>query len=519
MLAIVDHNRFKANNFLLDNCLHYFTEVSPEVTLYSQEISKNSSESVLKQFRHFFSLPYILSNDNRELTDLHSHMDDYNLRSDLLDLGLRKAFIAFKGMRDGHDFIHGAMERGASIFFVEKEFLLKGDHRKYLAADQLWIGVENTLTFLAAYAKELREALSETVIGITGTNGKTSFKEILSALLPGSYASRKNFNNEIGLPFSLLNYSSFNSTGPLILEMGMNHRGEISRLSQIARPDFAVITSIGEGHLQFLESVENVARAKAEIMDGMSEGATLLLHGDSPSIDIVQRQASQKKIKLVTFGLSERNDFQGKDPVQEKDGVRFSYKGEEYKIAIPGLHQAQNTVGAFAVLEKLGKFNPQEIRANLKNISLPEGRLGIREIDGAIWFLDMYNANPASMAAGIKSLFSYRDMQEDDKSRKTVWILGEMGELGQQSPEYHRKVAELISKGAHKEDFFLCIGSQNDSYRDGWLAGSSLGNNFFSYQVQEKRALKNKMNELIEKGDLVFLKGSRFNKLEELLQD
>ncbi|MGB4267886.1 MAG: UDP-N-acetylmuramoyl-tripeptide--D-alanyl-D-alanine ligase, partial [Spirochaetota bacterium] len=215
----------------------------------------------------------------------------------------KSLFVPIAGNKfDGHDFIGDVCKtRKCTSFLTHKQDKVNiADHYKVSA-----IYCNDTLQAYAAIARWHRKKFDIPVIGVTGTNGKTTTKEMIAQVLSTEgqcLKTQKNYNNEVGVPFTILHLHNTHSYA--VIEMGMNHPGEISRLSQVAMPTIAVITTIGEGHLEFLGSTENVAHAKAEILDGMNAGSICILNNDTKHTDVIKKKAREKNIKVITFGLS-----------------------------------------------------------------------------------------------------------------------------------------------------------------------------------------------------------------------
>jgi UDP-N-acetylmuramoyl-tripeptide--D-alanyl-D-alanine ligase len=465
---------------------------------------------------------WLMSNDTREFEKVRTK-NQYPL-----------AFLALEAERDGHEFIPQAKEKGARIFVVAhakrtglQKYFSEGERTNYL-----WIFCQDTLFFLGNIARKSREFLPGKFIGITGTNGKTSFKEILKGLLADEvFASDKNYNNYIGLPFSLLQVplgsdpallkkekdeSGGDGKSPafVILEMGMNHAGEIKYLSEIARPDISAITSIGPGHLEFLGSVENVARAKAEIFAGMAPGAVLFLHGDSPYVALISHLARERQIKVQTFGLEKKNDFFPEKVQLHSDHATFTFLGTDFILPLVGAHQVSNSVGALAIAHFIGKKLP-ELREKLALALIPGGRLHVAIRGGVQFFLDYYNANPGSMLAGMQSVAGVRN--QIPGARRVIWILGDMKELGSAGLAYHRDLGASLKTISENEDRIFLLGENAHFYNEGWLLAGGAPEMVHVFGPDQKERLKIELREFIREGDLVFIKGSRSMKMETLV--
>lgn len=459
---------------------------------------------------------WLMGNDTRELSGAGKVSQKFTKN-------YPKAFWAIRARRDGHEFISGAYKNGIRIFFAESDIKKSALFGKlFQKEDILWIFCKNTRKALGNLAAQYRVLFNAPVIGVTGTNGKTSFKEMLKTLLgPNSFASEKNFNNDLGLPFSLLSVpekkfinkkegdSSF-----VVLEMGMNHRGEIGYLSKIAKPEIGVITSIGPGHLEFLKTINGVTRAKSEITLGMKKGSLLVCNGDSPGMDIVINAARKKQLKLITYGLGKKNDYYPRLVEIHKNKSCFSIFNEFFEMPVLGRHQVANAVGAIVVAKFLG-LNPSNLKLRLEKISLPEGRMSIKKKNGIKYILDYYNANPASMAAGFEMIIQNRN--DHESGQRILWVLGDMKELGRMSNFYHREIGKKLAAISGKEDRLFAFGENAAIYQKGWLSGGGDPNHAYTYSRDESTELSKSLIKNRRKGDLVFMKGSRSMKMESLL--
>jgi len=448
---------------------------------------------------------WLVGNDSRELAQAQESYRQYAQLGRELSTSFTKVFIALVSARDGHDFISQAYSAGVKIFIVHRSYMQKAP----LWNDVLWIAVEDGMEFLGRWANFLRSLIWARVVGVTGTNGKTSFKEILSGLLGNSvFHSKKNFNNEIGLPFTLLDFPYRSQPQYLVLEMGMNHSGEISRLSMQARPDVAVITSVGPGHLEFLETVENVARVKAEIIHGMAQGSMLFLPEDALYKNLIEKLCANRGISVFSYA-----------PVEAQinlNGSMFTWRGKNFFLPLLGRHQVQNGCGALAVASYLGQNDLDQLALRMAKLALPGGRLHLVERDGVTWFLDMYNANPASMRAGISAVQEIRAAMA--AKRRVLWILGEMKELGQSAAAMHYDVTQFLASVAAENDLVFLYGQRNDDYQKGWVDVKGTQENVYMYEPNDKPKIKKDLDKCIDTGDIVFIKGSRSNRLEEIME-
>lgn len=343
-------------------------------------------------------------------------------------------FVPLKGTNDGHDFIGSAIENGAVASFWSAPL------------DQAPSGfpvlqVKDTLIALQQLAKYYLEKINPKVVGITGSNGKTTTKDMTEAVLKARYRVHKtqgNFNNHIGLPITILEMPS--DTEVVILEMGMNHAGEIELLSNLAQPDIAVITMIGESHIEYLGSRAGIADAKMEITAGLKETGALIFPGEEPLL--VEKTTKLKPAQLATFGMSEINDLY---PVNVQTGMmETSFKTNvapltECSIPVLGTYNVSNALAALTVGLKL-EITIQEAAPFLAKFNLTKNRTEwVKGIHNSMILNDAYNANPTAMNAVLDN---FSELKNEGKK---IAVLGDMLELGSLSKEMHESVAEHLN--------------------------------------------------------------------------
>jgi UDP-N-acetylmuramoyl-tripeptide--D-alanyl-D-alanine ligase len=411
-----------------------------------------------------------------------------------------EVFVALPGPRfDGHEFLVDVAERGASAAIASS-----GE----LPGSGAYVRVADCVRALGDLAAARRRGLPVRVVGVTGSNGKTTTKEMIAAVLAAGGAnvakSRGTENNLVGLPQTLLRLSGEEDFA--VLEMGMNHPGEIWRLAEIARPDVGVITNVGPAHLENLGSLANVAAAKEELALALAPHATLVINGADPRlVDIGQRfpgrtivAGGSGPIRVVSSSASLR----GQRVEVDVEGERKSIE-----IAMRGAHNVQNVVLALAAGVALGlpldaavdglhRFTPPPMR--LEVVDLPSGARVLN---------DAYNANPASMEAALAALAA-------EPGRRRIAVLGEMWELGDGAGRYHREVGRAA--GALGIDRLVAVGRHADEMADGAAeAGLRAG-------AVERAASTTEASQWLAgrlgAGDVVLVKGSRAAHMEEIVQ-
>lgn len=434
---------------------------------------------------------------------------DGNLRlseicSDSRESGSGSLFAAIRGDRfDGHDFAKNLMEQKAVGAVLAEEQSLKE------AAEKNGTGLvicSDTVRALGLIAGAYRKSVNPMVVAVTGTNGKTTAKELIAAVLQSKFKthkSEKNYNNEIGVPFAVFGLKPEHEAA--VFELGMNHPGEIERLSQAVQPHIALITSIGEGHLEFLGSIENTALAKMEIIRPMRQGSLLVLNRDTACFDMMRGLAADAGINVKTFGLNENADVFPASVNATSCETEIICSGGRLAVPLYGIHNAYNLLAAVAVAEEFG-ISSAEAGEALADFKLVEGRSRIIERDFIV-IDDTYNSNPLSSRYAIKSL------KQIFTGRRKIAVLSDMKELGEASSAYHREIGRL----AAVEDIdLLCVwGDMAEDYIEG--AAMEGANRIRVIGFNSKLELIDFLKKNVTKGDAVLIKGSRAMKMEEVV--
>ena len=412
-------------------------------------------------------------------------------------------FFALRAQRDGHAYVPDAVKRGADGAVISRPIPAPDP-------DIALIQVNDTLYALQNLAKKVLDPRTVKVVGITGSIGKTTTKEFAAALLKKSFVVRKsegNYNNHIGLPLSILKLEPEDEVA--VLEMGMSAAGEIARLTQIAPPDIAVITNIHPVHLEFFNSVEDIALAKREILEGMKPDGTAVLNGDDPAVGKIAQD--WKGTKLL-FGLSGGCDVRAEN-IQRTGyrGISFDliYGTEREKTAIPFVYRSflYNFLAAAAtayalstpfsdILAQTGILEPFPMRGEI--LSLPDNILLID---------DSYNSNPAALESAL------RDLSEIDARRK-VAVLGDMLELGDAQTAYHREAGRQVRQNAW--DLLVTAGPLSQHMAEGAIRAGMNVKSVLSFENAEEAA--DHLSSLLEPGDLVLIKGSRGIRMEIIVE-
>jgi UDP-N-acetylmuramoyl-tripeptide--D-alanyl-D-alanine ligase len=416
-------------------------------------------------------------------------------------------FIPLVGERfDGHEFVQTCVEKGAAGTLWQK------DHGT--APQGAVIIVEDTLVALQELASSYLKENKASVVGITGSNGKTTTKDIVDAILSTTFKVHKtqgNFNNHIGLPLTVLSMEP--DTEIVILEMGMSGRGEIEELSVIAQPDVAIITNIGESHLLQLGSRLEIARAKVEIAAGMKPGGLLIYNGDEPLIAQVLAELATKLpegLQRYTFGLQTDNDDYPTGIMNAQSGVAFTTKQSgEVALTMPllGTHNVVNCLAALAVARHFG-VAAEQIVAGLSRLKLTGMRIEIiNGVSGLTMLNDAYNASPTSMKAAVDVLEGLKGY------RIKVAVLGDMLELGPQEHELHRGIGEYITPD--KMNMVLAYGPLSASIAEGARQNMPAE---AVHTFESKEELTRYLLENLHSRDVVLFKASRGMKLEDVVE-
>ena len=404
-------------------------------------------------------------------------------------------FIALQGARDGHDFIPAAMEKGAAAVLCRRRV---GDYPA--------IYVEDPRVALGDIAREELKRIGPKVVGVTGSVGKSTTKEMIAAVLEGTYRVSKspaNHNNDIGMPMAILSMPM--ETEVAVLEMGMNHFREIAYLSGIAHPDVAVIVNIGTSHIEYLGSQEGIRKAKLEITEGMSPRGMLLLNGDDTLLRYLDRLPQQR---ITYFGQSEGCDVRGREARQEDGALVFRAEAGKLSLSVrmglEGLHFVNDALAAVAVGLKL-EVPPERIEENLARFQNLSGRQEIFQAKGFTIINDCYNAGPESMAAALGVL--------GNRPGRHIAVLGDMLELGDCAQAEHYKIGRIA---AEKADYVFAYGPFAKRVIDGTITGGMPENRCRAYL--DRKELVTALKREAKPGDVILFKASHGMHLELALE-
>ena len=398
-------------------------------------------------------------------------------------------FIATKGEKvDGHKFIPSVFEKGALAVICE-------DVPQEITGP--CIQVENSFTALKQLAAFYRQQLDVTVVGITGSVGKTSTKEFVAGVLETKYQVWKtqgNFNNEVGLPLTVLQLRDKHEIA--VLEMGISDFGEMHRLSEIAKPDICVLTNIGQCHLEFLGDRDGVLKAKTEIFDFLNPNGMIFVNGDDDKLVTLKEKW---KDRLICFGRNQSNDVYAINEVSKgllgsTMDIVGAMEVEGVQIPLPGEHMVLNALAAAAVAKHL-KLSLDEIKQGIKTVKAVSGRSNLIPYEDFVLIDDCYNANPISMKAAV-------DLLQSANGRK-VAVLGDMFELGEEEGKLHYEVGEYAK---NKVDVLICVGKLAKEIYQGALADNTANQNLL--YLSDKEEVYKHLKEIIKPQDTILLKAS-----------
>jgi UDP-N-acetylmuramoyl-tripeptide--D-alanyl-D-alanine ligase len=412
-------------------------------------------------------------------------------------------FVAIRGEhQDGHRFVPDALAHGAAGVLVERVEDVRGPA----------VVVADAGEALLNLAADERTELSATVVGITGSTGKTCTKDFTAAALGGRFdalASPASFNNEVGLPLTLL--SAGRGTEVLVCEMGARGVGHVARLCQVARPSIGIVTNVGVAHLELFGSRENIVRAKAELVEALPADGVAVLNADDP---VVRGYATRTSARPVTFGLAEDAHVRAEDVTLGEDGrgaftLVASGVRQHVELAVPGAHMVPNALAASACGIALG-VTPAECATALKEAHVSAWRMETFTTEGGVRVVnDAYNANPTSMQAALQSL---RWMARPP--RRAVAVLGHMAELGPISTQEHERVGELVARLGI--DRVVTVGPPARAIAVAAVREGVEPENVAPFE--DPQAALADLRAWLRPGDVVLVKGSRVAGLERLAE-
>lgn len=411
-------------------------------------------------------------------------------------------YIGFKGeIYDGGVFYEEAFSNGAKGCIInEIEGLkLKEVENKFI------IQVEDTVKAIGQIARYKREKYNIPVIAVTGSVGKTSTKDIIASVVSQKYKTLKtqaNLNNHIGMPLTILSLKDHEA---LVVEMGMNHFGELSYLTNIAKPTIAVITNVGTAHIGNLGSRENILKAKLEILEGLPKDGVVIINNDN---DLLHKwQLENKKYNVITYGINNNSKYVAKEIKYTTTGSEYQLNGKEsIKVPVGGEAFVYNSLAAISVGELLS-IPIEKIQVGIKNFELTKMRLDVQKSSKGYTIInDCYNANYDSMKSAIEYLNS-------SKGNRKIAVLGDMLELGEFSQELHKKVGEEVAK--NKIDILITVGKEANN-----IAETAKKNGInTTYMFENNQKAITKLKEILEPKDVVLVKASNSMNFKEIVSN
>ncbi len=408
-------------------------------------------------------------------------------------------FIAIKGdYFDGHSFLREAESFGAKALLVDREI----DPEKLKGFSIPIIKVKDTVKAYGDIAHAYRMGFRIPFVAITGSSGKTTTKELTAKILSSGFNVLKNDgteNNHIGIPRTLLRLNSSHRAS--VLELGMNHLGEIDYLSRIVKPSIGVITNIGPAHLESLGNLNNVLKAKSELLKHIDKNGVLILNNDDPMLKPVIKKSSYK---IMTFGINEVCDVRATEIDNFNDHIEFKVGKEKFRANIAGRHNVYNLLAAISVAKIFGIKN-KYIKESISDFKMPSKRLNIKLFKKFVIIDDTYNANPVSVASAIDTIANYNAIG------RRVFVLGDMLELGRMSDKLHSDTGKKIADS--NIDILIGVGEKakvtvDSSKRHGMDVAFSCRTNAEAFEI---------LKDLVKENDIMLFKGSRRMKIEEII--
>ncbi len=416
----------------------------------------------------------------------------------------QKLFVALPGGQgDGHDYLEDAVKEGARGVMIssDRDFSISAGHGEVAV-----FKVSDPLYGLQTMAQEYCKEIDPAIVAITGSTGKTTTKNLIASILGSNYRSYStpgNMNNHIGLPLTVLGMEGGEEL--LVVEMGANHKGEIKRLCEICRPTTGVVTNVGRSHLEFFESLEGVAAAKAELLEALPPEGQAVLPADDRFIDFLR---GRTEASVITFGFHEQADWSiGEVIPLDSGGYEFTVGGNVMRTVMPGRHNLLNVAAAVATAASLD-IDMKEIISAVADIRPDPGRGGLFDIGGIIFMNDSYNSNPDSLRVSVDTF-----MELEVEGNRWL-VLGDMLELGEQSEGLHREAGEYCGKAG--VDGLVTLGDKTVELSRAAAEQRKAPSNISHFMEVEK--LSHYLNRFLQPGDAVLVKGSRGMRMERVME-
>ncbi len=430
-----------------------------------------------------------------------------NISIDTRKIKKNDLYIGISGENyNGNNFYMDAFKNGAICAIVENESISEEDKKYIIENNKSLIIVKDTIISLGLLAKFNREHFNKPVIAITGSAGKTSTKDMIYSVLNEGYKVHKtigNQNNHIGLPLTIL--AKDNNKDMLVVEMGMNHLGEIRYLTNIAKPNVAVITNVGTAHIGNLGSRENILKAKLEIIEGLDKSGTLIINIDN---DLLNKwyQENKEKYNIITFSIYEDSLFKASDIKMQDNCSTFTCQNKVYNVPIAGEHFIYNALAAICV-GSIFNLSYEKIKRGIENFELSRNRMHLIEKENITIIDDCYNSNFDALSYSIKYL--------GNQMGRKIACLGTMLELGKYSKELHSKIGELILK--ENIDILITVGEYTELINKKAIELGFKQNN--SYHFDNNKEAIELINKIKEKDDKILIKASQALNFKEIVEN
>ena len=430
-----------------------------------------------------------------------------HITTDTRKIAAGDLFIALRGENfDGADFAADALHKGAAAVLVNAP--LSASVQKDLKKEKgTVLTVPDTLKAYQEIAHAWRMKFDIPVVAITGSNGKTTTKDLTAAVLSGRGAvcrTAANYNNEVGLPLTLLGITEDDTAA--VVEIGMRGLGQIAALAPVAAPNIGIVTNVCEVHMELLGSIENIAKAKAELVEAIPAGGTVLLNADDERVAAMRSMAADG-VRVLTYGLGADADIRAEALRLAAGGSQFMVtwgnERHDYSIPLAGRHNVSNALAALAAGFVLG-CTPQEMQAGLRTLTPTKMRYEVHEIGARRFINDAYNASPSSMCAAIETTASLYH-------GRRIAVLGDMLELGVAAEEAHREIGKRVA-----ELGFAALVTYGEQARWMHKAAEAAGCSV-CYHAESHEAAAKYLREMLVDGDTVLFKGSRGMKMEQII--
>ena len=430
-----------------------------------------------------------------------------HITTDTRKIAAGDLFIALRGENfDGADFAADALHKGAAAVLVNA--LLSASVQKDLKKEKgTVLIVPDTLKAYQEIAHAWRMKFDIPVVAITGSNGKTTTKDLTAVVLSGRGAvcrTAANYNNEVGLPLTLLGITEDDTAA--VVEIGMRGLGQIAALAPVAAPNIGIVTNVCEVHMELLGSIENIAKAKAELVEAIPVGGTVLLNADDERVAAMRSMAADG-VRILTYGIGADADIRAEALRLAAGGSQFMVtwgnERHDYSIPLAGRHNVSNALAALAAGFVLG-CTPQEMQAGLRTLTPTKMRYEVHEIGARRFINDAYNASPSSMCAAIETTASLYH-------GRRIAVLGDMLELGAAAEEAHREIGKRVA-----ELGFAALVTYGEQARWMHKAAEAAGCSV-CYHAESHEAAAKYLREMLVDGDTVLFKGSRGMEMEQII--